>query len=64
MYYRRATGVFLTHPQIEYIWVFPLLHGFRATRADTVDKEASLESIIRIIYIRRNSPGVYDIDNF
>jgi len=54
MYYNSAAGVFLTHlitrPQIEHIWVSPLLYGFHTT-TDMADKEASLESILHIIYI-------------
>ncbi|KIM62487.1 hypothetical protein SCLCIDRAFT_1215069 [Scleroderma citrinum Foug A] len=44
---------FLTLDQeVEYVWVFPLLYGFSTTQTDKADKEASLESIPRIIYIR------------
>ncbi|KIM56029.1 hypothetical protein SCLCIDRAFT_1220684 [Scleroderma citrinum Foug A] len=46
---------FLTLDQeIEHIWVFPLSYGFRTTRTDMADKEAWLESIHHIIYIRGN----------
>jgi len=68
MYYNSAAGVFLTnsitHPQIEHIWVFPLLYGFRTTRADMPDKEASLESTLHNIYICRNSCSVDVIPDF
>ena len=59
MYCNNVTGVFWIHsitcPQVEYVWVFPLLYGFSTTQTDKADKEASLESILRIIYIRENS---------
>jgi len=56
---------FITHSQIEQIWVFPLLYGLRLAWADMVDTEASLENIIDYtICIRKNAFSVYGIDGF
>lgn len=55
----------LRYCQIEVIWVFPFLYGFRVTwDADTAHKEASLESVHCLICICANSLCGYGIVSF
>jgi len=55
---------FITHSQIEQIWVFPLSYVLCLAWADTVNTEAPLENVDYTICIRTNAFSVYGIDRF